>query len=170
MVIEAVEAEIAEQLLQLPRKEIAEAALACSRLVLVNDISEAVELSNEYAPEHLVIASDDADEIACGIVNAGSVFIGHYACESAGDYASGTNHTLPTGGFARAYSGVSLDSFFKHITYQKITPDGIAGLGPSIEVLAEAEGLFAHKNAVTLRIEDVKRRKQQAAGAGTDES
>jgi histidinol dehydrogenase len=167
-VLDEVEQEVARQLSKLPRKEIAEAALENSRLVLLRDMREAVELANEYASEHLVIASDEAEAIAEEVVNAGSVFLGHYACESAGDYASGTNHTLPTGGFARAYSGVSLDSFCKHITFQRISPEGIAGLGPSIEVLAEAEGLFAHRNAVTLRIKDVKR-KQQAAGAGNDE-
>lgn len=168
-VLAAVEKEIDSQLARLPRKEIAAAALENSRLVLVRDTAEAVSLANEYAAEHLVIASDKAESISRRIVNAGSVFLGHFACESAGDYASGTNHTLPTGGFARAFSGVSLDSFCKHITYQRIDQEGMKGLGPVIEVLAEAEGLFAHKNAVSLRLRELRAQNENRAEAASDE-
>lgn len=145
---------IDQQLRDLPRKELAEKALANSKLILVKDIDEAIELSNFYAPEHLILQIRNAEEIAEKIVNAGSVFIGHYTPESAGDYASGTNHTLPTNGFARAYSGVSLDSFVKKITFQKITKSGLQNLGKTIEVMAENEELIAHKNAVSIRLKD----------------
>jgi len=114
-----------------------------------------MDFSNLYAPEHLIIASNDASKYIDKVINAGSVFLGNYSCESAGDYASGTNHTLPTNGYARNYSGVSLDSFQKKITFQKISKEGIQAIGPSIEVMAESEQLFAHKNAVTLRLKDV---------------
>ena len=145
---------IDQQLRDLPRKELAEKALANSKLILVKDMDEAIELSNFYAPEHLILQIRNAEEIVEKIVNAGSVFIGHYTPESAGDYASGTNHTLPTNGFSRAYSGVSLDSFVKKITFQKITKSGLQNLGKTIEVMAENEELIAHKNAVSIRLKD----------------
>ena len=145
-------AEVGRQLEALPRREIAAKALENSKAILLGDADEAVELLNLYAAEHLILAVDAAEEIAEKVVNAGSVFLGSYSCESAGDYASGTNHTLPTGGFARSYSGVSLDSFVKKITFQKLTAEGIRNLGPVIELLAEAEGLQAHKNAISIRL------------------
>ena len=145
---------IDQQLKNLPRKEFAEKALENSKLILVKDIDEAIDLSNFYAPEHLILQTRNAEELAERIINAGSVFIGHYSPESAGDYASGTNHTLPTNGFAKAYSGVSLDSFVKKITFQKITKEGLQNLGKTIEIMAENEGLFAHKNAVSIRLKD----------------
>ena len=148
----AVVEEVERQLAELPRREIAEKSLANSKLILVNDMDEAVELTNEYAPEHLLIETKDYLEISERIVNAGSVFLGYYSPESAGDYASGTNHTLPTNGYAKAYSGVSLDSFIRKITFQEITPEGIAMIGPAIEVMAANEQLDAHKNAVSVRL------------------
>ena len=154
-VIAQVNKELEKQVVELPRSEIAQQALSNSRSILLNDKSDCIEFSNQYAPEHLIIASDNPDEYVDKIVNAGSVFLGNYSCESAGDYASGTNHTLPTNGFARNYSGVSLDSFVKKITFQKINEIGIQTIGPSIEVMAEAEQLFAHKNAVTLRLKEI---------------
>ena len=117
--------------------------------------NECFELSNYYAPEHLIIASEKAESLIEKIQNAGSVFLGNYSCESAGDYASGTNHTLPTNGYARNYSGVSLDSFIRKITFQQLTAEGIQNIGPAIEYMAEAEQLFAHKNAVTLRLKSL---------------
>lgn len=141
------------QLEALSRRDIARQALEHSRAVLLPDMETCLEFSNRYAPEHLIIASDDAERFVPGILNAGSVFLGHYSCESAGDYASGTNHTLPTAGYARNYSGVSLDSFVKKITFQAISREGIGHIGPAIEIMAEAEGLWAHKNAVTLRLQ-----------------
>lgn len=150
--IEKVLKEIYIQLPQLPRKQIAEKALANSKAILVNNLAESIDLLNEYAAEHLILAVKNPEEIADKIVNAGSIFLGDYTPESCGDYASGTNHTLPTNGFAKAYSGVSLDSFVKKITYQKITKAGILNIGPIVEVMAEAENLYAHKNAVTLRL------------------
>lgn len=154
-VIRAVNEELQTQLELLPRKEIAAKALDNSKAILVKNYAEALELLNAYAPEHLIIACRDADALAEGVINAGSVFLGNYSCESAGDYASGTNHTLPTNGYARAYSGVSLDSFVKKITFQKLTKDGIANIGPAIELMAEAEGLEAHKQAVSLRLKSL---------------
>jgi histidinol dehydrogenase len=148
-------AEIEPQLEVLGRKEIARAALKNSSVVIESNLDKAVDLINEYAPEHLIIAVREADAIANQIVNAGSVFIGNYSTESAGDYASGTNHTLPTNGYARSYSGVSLDSFVKKITFQKLTEQGIQTLGPAIEIMAAAEGLDAHKNAVSIRLEAI---------------
>jgi len=145
---------IDQQLKNLPRKELAEKALENSKLILVKDIDEAIDLSNFYAPEHLILQTRNAEELAEKVINAGSVFIGHYSPESAGDYASGTNHTLPTNGFAKAYSGVSLDSFIKKITFQKITKEGLQNLGKTIEIMAENEGLFAHKNAVSIRLKE----------------
>jgi histidinol dehydrogenase len=144
--------EVDKQVKALPRKEIAEKALANSKAFLVKDKQEGMALLNRYAPEHLILACANDEQWASEVVNAGSVFLGNYSCESAGDYASGTNHTLPTNGYARAYSGVSLDSFVKKITFQKLTEKGLKGIGPAIELMAEAEGLEAHKNAVTIRI------------------
>ena len=147
--------ELEKQIVLLPRTEIAKKALINSKAVLLQNMEECIDLSNFYAPEHLIIASDYAANYIEKIINAGSVFLGNYSCESAGDYASGTNHTLPTNGYARNYSGVSLDSFQKKITFQKITKEGIQAIGPSIEIMAESEQLFAHKNAVTLRLKDL---------------
>jgi len=141
-----------KQLKELPRATTAAKALDNSRAILVNDVEEMLGLINFYAPEHLIIATKDAAGLAERITNAGSVFIGNYSPESAGDYASGTNHTLPTNGWAKSFSGIGLDSFCKRITFQEITKDGIKHLGPVIEQMAEAEQLFAHKNAATLRM------------------
>ncbi len=141
-----------KQLKELPRSETAAKALANSRAILVNDLEEMLGLINFYAPEHLIIATKDASDLADRITNAGSVFIGNYSPESAGDYASGTNHTLPTNGWAKSFSGIGLDSFCKKITFQEITKEGIKRLGPVIETMAEAEQLLAHKNAATLRM------------------
>lgn len=146
------QAEVERQLAALPRKAITEKSLESSRLILVKDLDEALDMVNEYAPEHLIIETKDYQDIAERIINAGSVFLGPYAPESAGDYASGTNHTLPTNGYAKAYSGVSLDSFIRKITFQEITREGIRSLGPTIQVMAENEHLDAHKNAVTVRL------------------
>ena len=148
--------EINTQLTILPRKELAAQALENSRGIVLNSIQECVSFSNIYAPEHLIFACETAENYIDKIINAGSVFLGNYSCESAGDYASGTNHTLPTNGYAKNYSGVSLDSFIKKITFQKLTAEGIQNIGPAIELMAEAEDLFAHKNAVTLRLKDLK--------------
>ncbi|MCT4588647.1 MAG: histidinol dehydrogenase [Carboxylicivirga sp.] len=147
-----VEQEVEQQLSELPRQEIARKALANSRLIVLKNADEMLEISNAYAPEHLIISMRDDEYIAGRVINAGSVFLGNYSPESAGDYASGTNHTLPTHGYANAFSGVNLDSYMKKITYQKISAAGLAKLGPSIEVMAEAEQLMAHKNAVTVRL------------------
>ncbi len=155
-VIKTIQTEIEKQLVVLPRKELAGNALNNSKAILVKTNSEAVDLLNEYAPEHLIIACKDDEQLAEQVVNAGSVFLGNYSCESAGDYASGTNHTLPTNGYAKAYSGVSLDSFVKKITYQKLSKEGINTIGPAIELMAEAEGLQAHKNAVSVRLKSNK--------------
>lgn len=154
--IKEVETEIQKQLLELPRKAIAEKAIANSKLILVENDTVALDLINEYGPEHFIICSKNEDLFVNNIVNAGSVFIGNYTPESAGDYASGTNHTLPTNGFSKAYSGVNLDSFTKSITFQKITKEGLLNIGNTIELMAEAEGLQAHKNAVTIRLKDIK--------------
>jgi histidinol dehydrogenase len=149
--------ELEKQLEVLPRKAIAAQAIENSKAILVENTEIAVELLNEYAAEHLILAIENADEIAEKVVNAGSVFIGNYSCESAGDYASGTNHTLPTNGYAKSYSGVSLDSFVRKITFQKLTANGIKNLGRAVECMAEAEELQAHKNAITVRLEAVER-------------
>lgn len=149
---EKVLAEVDRQLQLLPRKEIAEKSVANSRIILVKDLEEVIDVTNEYAPEHLIISTSNYMQIAEKITNAGSIFLGHLTPESAGDYASGTNHTLPTNGYAKAYSGVNLDSFRKKITYQEITPNGLKLIGNAIEIMAENEQLFAHKNAVTLRM------------------
>ncbi|MFD1096016.1 histidinol dehydrogenase [Salegentibacter chungangensis] len=157
--MDEVEKEIEIQLEELPRKEIAKKAIANSKLIYLEDQEAALELINEYAPEHFIIAAENEQFYSEGIYNAGSVFIGNYTPESAGDYASGTNHTLPTNAYARQYSGVNLDSFMTAITFQKISEEGIREIGPSIELMAEAEGLQAHKNAVSLRLEKLKRNK-----------
>lgn len=149
---EKVLAEVDRQLQLLPRKEIAEKSVANSKIILVKDLEEVIDVTNEYAPEHLIISTANYMQIAERITNAGSIFLGHLTPESAGDYASGTNHTLPTNGYAKAYSGVNLDSFRKKITYQEITPNGLQLIGNAIEIMAENEQLFAHKNAVTLRM------------------
>ena len=153
--VEQTVAEVRAQLEQLPRKQIAEAALANSKAVVVDSVSTGVELINEYAPEHLIIATKDAESVAEQIINAGSVFIGNFSCESAGDYASGTNHTLPTNGYARNYSGVSVESFTKKITFQRLTAEGIRNIGPAIEEMARAEGLNAHERAVSIRLANI---------------
>ena len=155
-VIDDVQKEVSRQLRQLPRKEIAQKTLENSQLVLVKDIREAIDLSNAYAPEHLIIQTEAYEEVAEQIVNAGSVFLGQYACESAGDYASGTNHTLPTHGYATAYSGVNLDSYQRKVTFQHLTADGIRSIGRAVELMAEAEQLDAHKNAMTVRMKSLK--------------
>ena len=151
-VLKNVEMALADQLEKLPRKEVAEKALEFSRLIKLKDITACVKFSNEYAPEHLILASANAQNWIDGITNAGSVFVGNYSCESVGDYASGTNHTLPTNGFARNYSGVSFDSFVRKVTFQQLDETGIKNIGPAVELMADAEALFAHKNAVTLRL------------------
>lgn len=153
--IAKVQSEVERQLYLLPRKEIAAKTLENSTMVLVKDSDEAMELSNAYAPEHLIIATDDYEVLAGKVVNAGSVFLGKYACESAGDYASGTNHTLPTHSFALEYSGVNLDSYNRKITFQHLTEDGIRSIGHAVEVMAANEQLDAHKNAMTVRIEEI---------------
>ncbi|TVR31680.1 MAG: histidinol dehydrogenase [Balneolaceae bacterium] len=150
--LDAINAATEKQLNKLPRKEFAIGALENSFTVVVSSTKEAMEFSNKYAPEHLIINTDDADELAESVINAGSVFIGQWTAESMGDYASGTNHTLPTYGYARMYSGVSLYSFQKFITMQKISEQGLRNLGPTVETLAEIEGLYAHKNAVSVRL------------------
>lgn len=149
----AVAAELDRQLPLLPRADIARQALAESRALLLPDVAAMLEFSNQYAPEHLILAVAQPEELAAAIYNAGSVFMGHLTPEAVGDYASGTNHTLPTGGYARAYSGVSLDSFYKKITFQQLTPAGLLALAPLVEPMAEAEGLQAHAHAVALRRE-----------------
>lgn len=155
-ILDDVNSALETQLEQLPRKALAAEALTKSLGILVKDTTEMMKISNYYAPEHLIIATADADDLAAQVTNAGSVFIGAFTPESAGDYASGTNHTLPTNGAARAYSGVSLDSFMKQVTFQKITEAGLKELGPTIEIMAEAEQLEAHKNAVSLRLKAIK--------------
>jgi histidinol dehydrogenase len=149
---EATLTEIKRQVQVLPRKDTALESLKNSRFIILKDMKEVLELINEYAPEHLIIATNNAAELAEEVINAGSVFIGHYASESAGDYASGTNHTLPTNGYAKAYNGVNLDDFVKKITFQQITAEGLRNIGPAIMTMAEAESLMAHKNSVFIRI------------------
>ena len=155
--IDEVEKEVALQLEELPRKEIARQAISNSKLIYVEDDRMAIDLINEYGPEHYIVCVDNEDFYIDNTQNAGSVFIGNYTPESAGDYASGTNHTLPTNGYAKQYSGVNLDSFMKSMTFQKITKVGIQNIGNAIELMAEAEGLQAHKNAVTLRLNSLKK-------------
>lgn len=154
-VIDAVERELKVQLKSLPRMDTAKQALLHSRAVLVKSMDIGVALSNTYAPEHLIIATDNAQQLADLVTEAGSVFLGHWSCESAGDYASGTNHTLPTNGHARSYSGVSLDSFVKRVTFQELSPEGLQGIGPSICSMAQAEGLDAHALAVSIRLKSL---------------
>ena len=148
----AVQAEVEKQMQALPRKDIARKALGSSSAIVVPDRATAVEIINAYAPEHLILSVKDAEQMGEQVINAGSVFLGHYTPESVGDYASGTNHTLPTNGYARMYSGVSLDSFVKKITFQRLTKEGLQQIGPAVELMAEAEELMAHKNAVTVRL------------------
>ncbi|MEG9326882.1 histidinol dehydrogenase [Salinimicrobium catena] len=155
--MEEVETELQKQLEDLPRKDIAKAAIENSRIIYIGSKERALEIINDYAPEHFIVCTEDTDFFVSGIENAGSVFIGNNTPESAGDYASGTNHTLPTNGYAKQYSGVSLDSFLKTISFQKISEEGIQNIGPAIELMAEAEGLRAHKNAVSLRLESFKK-------------
>ena len=150
-VLDNVVEELKTQLEALPRKEMAQKSLDNSKLVLVDNTTTAIELSNEYAPEHLIIATADYEQLAEKVVNAGSVFLGNYACESAGDYASGTNHTLPTHGYAKAYSGVNLDSYNRKVTFQHLTEKGIESIGKAVETMAQYEQLDAHRNAMKIR-------------------
>ncbi|MFK7813485.1 MAG: histidinol dehydrogenase [Maribacter sp.] len=154
--IDAVENEVEKQLQDLPRKEIAQKAIDNSKLIYVEDDQSAIDLINEYGPEHYIVCVKNEDFYIDNTFNAGSIFIGNYTPESAGDYASGTNHTLPTNGYAKQYSGVNLDSFLKSMTFQKISKEGIQEIGKAIEIMADAEGLQAHKNAVTLRLNSLK--------------
>ena len=158
LLIDAVIKEIDKQIAELPRKNIAIKALENSKCILVKNEMEAIDLLNEYAPEHLILSCSNADDLAQKIINAGSVFLGHYSPESVGDYASGTNHTLPTNGYARSYSGVSVDSFVKKITYQKLSEEGLKNIGRTVELMAEAEGLQGHANAVRVRRQKLNRR------------
>ena len=153
--LEEIHQEVDKQLEQLPRKELASKALENSSYVLVNTVDEAITLSNAYAPEHLILQVENYEQLAEKVVNAGSVFLGKYACESAGDYASGTNHTLPTHGYATAYNGVNLDSYCRKITFQHLTEEGIQHIGRAVELMAEAEQLEAHKNAMTVRMKSI---------------
>lgn len=155
--LDDVKQEIAIQTEVLPRKELALKSLDNSQLVLVHNNEEAIELSNTYAPEHLIIQTDNYMELSEKVINAGSVFLGKYACESAGDYASGTNHTLPTHGYATAYSGVNLDSYCRKVTFQHLTDEGIRNIGHAVELMAAAESLDAHKNAMTVRLSDIEK-------------
>jgi histidinol dehydrogenase len=150
--ITAIEAEIEKQVALLPRKDIAVKALQNSKLILLSNEEEAVDLLNEYAAEHLILSCSNATELAEKVINAGSVFLGHYSPESVGDYASGTNHTLPTNGYAKAYSGVSVDSFVKKITFQQLTQEGLKNISKTVIAMAQAEGLEAHANAVKVRL------------------
>ena len=154
-IINEVSAEVQRQLEALPRRQFAEKALANSKLILVNNEKEGIDFLNEYAAEHLILSCAKPEELADKVVNAGSVFLGNYSPESVGDYASGTNHTLPTNGYARAYSGVSVDSFIKKITFQQLTEQGLINIGRTVELMAEAEGLYAHKNAVSIRLKEL---------------
>ncbi len=148
------EQEVIKQLNGLPRHDIAAQALSASKIIIVKTLKQGIDLINEYAPEHLIIACKDDERVAEQIINAGSVFLGNYSPESVGDYATGTNHTLPTNGYAKAYSGVSVDSFMKKITFQKLSKEGLKEIGKTVELMAEAEGLEAHKKAVSIRLED----------------
>ena len=156
--VSQVVAEVERQLARLPRKEIASAALEHSKIVVVRNVDEMMELTNRYAPEHLIIETQDYMQLADSVVNAGSVFLGSLTPESAGDYASGTNHTLPTNGYATAYSGVNLDSYCRKVTFQHITPEGIRCIGPAVELMAAGEQLDAHKRAMSLRLENITRK------------
>lgn len=152
---EKVNAEVERQLAFLPRKEMTEKSLQYSKIVVVRNLEDALKMTNEYAPEHLILAVEDYLSFGDRVVNAGSVFLGNYSCESAGDYASGTNHTLPTSGYAKAYSGVNLDSFCRKITFQELSAEGVRSIGRAVELMAEAEQLDAHKNAMTFRIQSL---------------
>ena len=155
--LEEIESEVYAQLAKLPRRDIAKTAIANSKLIYCStEQDDAIDLINSYAPEHLIISTVDAKKILPKIKNAGSVFVGDYTPESAGDYASGTNHTLPTNGYAKNYSGVNLDAFQKSVSFQEISENGLSLIGNAIEIMAEAEGLFAHKNAVSLRLDKIK--------------
>jgi histidinol dehydrogenase len=154
--IDAVLATVELQMNELPRADIAHKALKNSRAFVVRNAQQALDLLNDYAPEHLILACADAETLAEGVVNAGSVFLGHFSPESVGDYASGTNHVLPTNGYARAYSGVSLDSFVKKITFQQLSREGLNGIGDTVRRMAEAEGLEAHARAVAVRVEELR--------------
>ena len=151
--INGVQAEVEKQLQLLPRKELAQKSLEHSLYILVKDIDEAIDITNTYAPEHLMIATSDYRKVADRIVHAGSIFLGNYSCESAGDYASGTNHTLPTKGYARAYSGLCLDSFQRKMTLQELREEGIRSIGNAVALMAEGESLTAHQRAMTIRLE-----------------
>lgn len=153
--LKAVYEQVEQQLAELPRREMAESSLANSRFILVHNMDEAMEMVNAYAPEHLILAVDNHEALAERVINAGSVFLGHYSCESAGDYASGTNHTLPTSGYATAYSGVSLDSFIRKITFQNLTAEGVRRIGPAVVTMAAGEQLDAHRQAMALRIKSI---------------
>ena len=150
--VEQVVAEIEKQILLLPRVDLARKSLENSKIIVLSTMEEVIEMTNEYAPEHLIISTENYREVAEKIINAGSIFLGHLTPESAGDYASGTNHTLPTNGYAKAYSGVNLDSFVKKITFQELTQEGLQNIGEAVEIMAENEGLVAHKNAISLRM------------------
>lgn len=160
-ILDNVQKEIALQLEQLPRKDMAAKSLDNSRMVLVNSLDEAMAISNAYAPEHLIIQTSNYMEMAEQVINAGSVFLGQYACESAGDYASGTNHTLPTHGYATAYNGVNLDSYCRKVTFQHLTAEGVCRIGHAVELMAAAEHLDAHKNAMTVRLKDVEKQSEK---------
>ena len=162
--MESVEAEIEQQMQRLPRKDIAQKAMANSKLIFVEDDTTALALINTYGPEHYMVCMGNEDYYVENTINAGSVFIGNYTPESVGDYASGTNHTLPTNGYAKQYSGVNLDSFMKNMTFQKISEEGIGNLGTAVERMAMAEGLEAHKNAMTLRLESIRNRQSKIEG------
>lgn len=152
----SVQQEVDRQLQLLPRRELAQKSLQYSKLILVKDDQEMMYVANRYAPEHLIIETANYMELSAQVVNAGSVFLGSLTPESAGDYASGTNHTLPTAGWARAYSGVNMDSYIRKVTFQHITPEGVRRIGPAVEKMAAGEGLDAHRNAMTLRLKEVK--------------
>ncbi|MFW5774522.1 MAG: histidinol dehydrogenase, partial [Tangfeifania sp.] len=154
--VHEIKEQIKIQIENLPRKEFAKKSLENSLAVVLKSRQNTVEMINEYAPEHLILCTNDYPELAEQVMNAGSVFLGNYTPESAGDYASGTNHTLPTNGWAKTYSGVNLDSFMKKITFQEITSEGLRNIGPAVEIMAAEELLEAHKNAVSLRLKDIK--------------
>jgi histidinol dehydrogenase len=159
--IDSVFKEIVQQINKLPRKSIASAALDNSLSIVFSTMEQCIEFSNKYAPEHLVIATSDPESLAEKVINAGSVFIGKYSCESIGDYASGTNHTLPTGGFARTYGGVSVDSFVRKITFQHVGRNGIKSLGPVVMTMAEAENLSGHSKAISIRLKNIDNEKHR---------
>jgi histidinol dehydrogenase len=153
--IKIVQEEIVSQTRMLPRKETVKKSLGSARFVLMKSLEECIRLSNVYAPEHLIINTAEPQRLAAKVINAGSVFLGSYSCESMGDYASGTNHTLPTNAFARNYSGLSTESFMKKISFQELSSDGLRKLGPAVELMASAESLDAHRNAVSIRLKDL---------------